>query len=204
MTDRDTGPGRSIYLATTNEHKAEEIRAILAPYGLDVRVPPDLPDVVEDGDTFRDNALLKARAAARHLGAPALADDSGLAVDALGGEPGVRSARYAGEETGGTGANNALLVERLAAIGAVDPAAAFICHVVVVAPDGRILAEAEGRVEGVIRWPPKGRGGFGYDPLFHHPPSGCRLSELEPEQKNAISHRGLALRRLAEQWTASA
>lgn len=185
-----------IYVATTNAHKAEEIAAILADTGLDIRPAPALPEVIEDGETFRDNALLKARAAAAALGAPALADDSGLAVEVLDGAPGVHSARFAGTQ-GDTAANNALLVERLTALGVTDPRAAFVCHVVLAAPDGRILAEAEGRVEGVIRWPARGSGGFGYDPLFFHPPSGCRLSELSPEAKNAVSHRGEALRRLA-------
>ena len=185
-----------IYVATTNAHKAQEIAAILAGSGLDIRPAPALPEVVEDGATFRDNALLKARAAAAALGAPALADDSGLTVAALGGDPGVRSARYAGEP-GNDRANTALLIERLTALGIVDPAAAFVCHVVLVAPDGELLAEAEGRVEGVLRWPPRGERGFGYDPLFFHPPSRRRLAELSPEAKNAISHRGNALRRLA-------
>jgi XTP/dITP diphosphohydrolase len=185
-----------IYVATTNAHKAQEIAAILAGTGLDIRPAPALAEVVEDGATFRDNALLKARSAAAALGAPALADDSGLTVDALGGDPGVRSARFAGE-SGNDRANNALLIERLTALGMVDPIAAFVCHVVLAAPDGEILAEAEGRVEGVLRWPARGENGFGYDPLFFHPPSGCRLAELPPEAKNAISHRGNALRRLA-------
>ena len=187
----------ALYVATTNAHKAEEIRAILAAAGVEVRLPENLPEVIEDGETFRDNALLKARSAARHLGAPALADDSGLSVDVLGGAPGVHSARFAGQ--GATDAdNNALLIERLTALGAEDPAAAFLCVAVVAAPDGRVIAEAEGRVEGVIRWPARGGGGFGYDPLFFHPPSNCRLSELSAEAKNAISHRGRAMRALAD------
>jgi XTP/dITP diphosphohydrolase len=190
-----------IYVATTNAHKAEEIAAILAPSGWVVRPAPALPEVIEDGQTFRDNALLKARAAALALGAPALADDSGLAVELLDGQPGVHSARYAGD--GATdGQNNELLIQTLTALGAQDPAAAFICSVVIAAPDGTVLAEAEGRVEGVIRWPAHGAGGFGYDPLFFHPPSGCRLSELSPEAKNAVSHRGEALRKLASSWKA--
>jgi XTP/dITP diphosphohydrolase len=109
----------------------------------------------------------------------------------------VHSARFAGEHAAAAD-NNALLVERLSALGVTDPAAAFVCYVVIAAPDGSILAEAEGRVEGVIRWPARGERGFGYDPLFFHPPSDCRLSELSPEAKNAISHRGEALRALAE------
>ena len=94
--------------------------------------------------------------------------------------------------------NNRLLVETLTALGVEDPSAAFVCYVVLVNPDGSVIAEAEGRVEGVIRWPARGDGGFGYDPLFHHPPSGCRMAELTAEQKNALSHRGNALRALAE------
>ncbi len=191
----------TVYVATTNAHKADEIAAILAaclPAGsrLDVQAAPHMPDVVEDGATFRDNALIKARAAAAALGAPCLADDSGLVVDALGGAPGVHSARFAGADATDT-TNNALLIERLEALGVQDPAAAFVCCVVIARPDGAIVAEAEARVEGVIRWPALGDGGFGYDPLFFHPPSGCRLSELAPEAKNAISHRGQALRKLA-------
>jgi XTP/dITP diphosphohydrolase len=185
-----------IALATTNRHKAEEIRAILEGSGIEVVVPDGLPTVVETGDTFAENAYRKAWSAARHLGMPALADDSGLVVEALGGAPGVRSARYAGPEADAA-RNNALLVERLEALGASDPPAAFVCHAVVVDPEGQTVAEAEGRVEGVIRWPGAGRAGFGYDPLFHHPPSGRRFAELRPEEKNAISHRGRALRALA-------
>ncbi len=188
---------RPLYLATNNPHKVREIRQILAPLDVEVRVAEDLPHVEETGSTFRANALLKAAAIAAHLNAPALADDSGLVVDALDGEPGVRSARYAGED-GDDAANNALLIERLEALGVTDPAARFVCYVIVAAPDGSVLAEAEGTVEGVIRWPAKGDGGFGYDPLFFHPPSGVRLSELGADAKNALSHRGNALRALVE------
>ena len=188
---------RCLVLATTNRHKAAEVRAILGPLGYDLVVPERLPAVVEDGATFAENAEKKARAAAAALNVPALADDSGLVVPALGGDPGVHSARYAG--AGATDArNNALLVERLEALGVVDPPAAFVCHVVLAAPDGRVLARAEGRLAGVIRWPARGAHGFGYDPLFHHPSSGKRLAELAPEAKNALSHRGQAFRALAE------
>jgi XTP/dITP diphosphohydrolase len=184
-------------MATTNLHKLEEARAILAPLGVEVIAPPrPLPPVEEDAPTFAGNAAKKAISAATTLGLPALADDSGLVVDALGGEPGVRSARYAGEGAGDA-ANNALLVERLTALGVVDPRAHFACHVALARPDGTVAAGAEGKVEGVIRWPARGAHGFGYDPLFHHPPSGCRLAELPPAAKNALSHRGEALRRLA-------
>jgi XTP/dITP diphosphohydrolase len=187
---------RTLAVATTNRHKVREIAEILGPLGIGIRMPDGLPEVVEDGATFADNARKKAIESAAFLGEPALADDSGLEVEALGGEPGVLSARFAGP--GATSAdNNALLIRRLEALGVVDPAAAFVCHAVVAAPDGRIVAEATGRVEGVIRWPGAGGGGFGYDPLFHHPPSGCRFSELAPGRKNDVSHRGRALRALA-------
>jgi XTP/dITP diphosphohydrolase len=188
---------RTIALATTNRHKAAEIAAILETYGLVVEVPAALPPVIEDGDTFAANALLKAASAARALGQPALSDDSGLVVPALGGEPGVHSARYAGEHAD-SAANNALLVERLEARGLREAEAAFVCHAVVADPEGHVVAEAEGRVEGIVRWPGKGRAGFGYDPLFHHPPSGMRFAELPAEAKNAVSHRALALRAVAD------
>lgn len=187
---------RTLTVATTNRHKAREIAEILEPLGFEILSPDDLPEVVEDGATFAENARKKAVESAAFLGRPALADDSGLVVEALGGEPGIRSARFAGP--GATSAdNNALLIQRLEALGLVDPVAAFVCHAVAAAPDGEILAEATGRVEGLLRWPGAGGGGFGYDPLFHHPPSGCRFSELAPGRKNALSHRGRALRALA-------
>jgi XTP/dITP diphosphohydrolase len=189
-----------IALATTNAHKGREIVAILAPYGIEVTIPPSLPPVVEDGVTFRDNAVLKAASAARVLGAPAMADDSGLAVEALGGAPGVRSARYAGEAATDA-ANTAKLLDELRRRGLVDPLAAFVCAAVVVDPTGRVLFEAEGRVEGVVRGPPRGTNGFGYDPVFHHvgplhPAPGVRFSEMTPSSKDAISHRGHAFRAL--------
>jgi XTP/dITP diphosphohydrolase len=188
---------RRIALATTNRHKAAEIASILAPYGIEVAPAAGLPPVDEDGDTFARNAEKKARSAAAHLGRPALAEDSGLVVPALGGEPGVRSARYAGP--GASDAENlALLVRRLEALGATDPEASFVCHAVLALPDGTVLARAEGRVAGVLRWPPRGDAGFGYDPVFHHPPSGRRFSELAPAEKSAVSHRGVALRALAD------
>jgi XTP/dITP diphosphohydrolase len=200
---RDAGGGtpRTFLLATTNRHKAAEIAAILAPFGLGVATPSRLEEVEEDAPTFLGNATRKAAAAARASGRPALADDSGLVVDALGGEPGVRSARYAGEHA--TDAeNNAKLASEVAARGLVDPRAAFVCAAVLAAPDGRVLASAEGRVEGVIRVPPRGANGFGYDPLFHYtgpewPAPGRRFGELTPAEKDAVSHRGRAFRALA-------
>lgn len=187
---------RRLVAATGNPHKAEEIAAILEAIGFEVVLPTALPEVIEDGDTFEANARKKARACAAHLDAWAIADDSGLSVACLDGAPGVYSARYAGEAADDE-ANNAKLIATLEARGERDPAAAFVSHVVVARPDGSLVAEARGTVEGVIRWPAEGEGGFGYDPLFFHPPSGCRFSQLAPEAKNAVSHRGDALRRLA-------
>jgi XTP/dITP diphosphohydrolase len=186
-----------VVFATTNAHKVEEARGILAPLGIVVERPERaLPAVTEDGATFAANAAKKARSAAAFLGVTALAEDSGLVVPALGGEPGVLSARYAGD--GATdAANNARLVARAEAAGLRDPEAYFVCHAVLAAPDGRVLAQAEGRVAGLLRWPGVGARGFGYDPLFHHPPTGKRLAELADAEKHAVSHRGQALRALA-------
>lgn len=187
---------RRLLVASTNAHKVAEIRALLEPLGFEVLTGTGLPEVVEDGETFAQNARLKARSAAAATGELALADDSGLTVEALRGEPGVRSARYAGE--GATdAANNRLLVERLESLGLVEAPATFVCAMCVAAPDGTIVAEALGRTEGIVRWPAAGAGGFGYDPLFFHPPSGRRFSELSQDAKGAVSHRGQALRALA-------
>ncbi len=200
-----------LVLATTNRHKAAEVAAILAPFGIALdadpataaALAPVLARVVEDGATFEHNARKKAAAAAAALGRPALADDSGLVVDALGGDPGVRSARYAGEGASDAD-NNAMLLRRIAERGvAAGAPAAFVCCAVLCAPDGTVLAEAQGRVEGVVRGPARGADGFGYDPLFHWtgpgaPPGGARFAELEPAAKDAVSHRGRAFRALAE------
>jgi XTP/dITP diphosphohydrolase len=192
---------RRLLLATTNRHKASEIAAILKPFGLEVDVPPSLAPVVEDGETFRENAAIKARAAARAAGRPALADDSGIVVPSLDGEPGVRSARYAG--LGATDEQNvALLLDRVRRRALADPRAEFVCCAVLCAPDGSVVAESEGRVEGVVRGPPRGANGFGYDPVFHWsgpgaPAGGARFAELAPSAKDAVSHRGLAFRAIA-------
>lgn len=195
------GPLGRIALGTTNRHKAREIAAILAPFRIEVEVPSGLPPVVEDGATFAQNAYLKAASAARALDRPALADDSGIVVDALGGEPGVQSARYAGDDATDE-QNTARLLREIAARGLVDPVARFVCHAVLVAPTGEVLARAEGCVEGVVRGPPRGANGFGYDPVFHvtgpgAPPPGLRMAEMSPTSKDAMSHRGRAFREIA-------
>jgi XTP/dITP diphosphohydrolase len=183
-----------IVLATGNAHKVAELRAILEPLlpGVEL-VPYGGPSPVEDGDTFVANALIKARAAAQATGLPALADDSGIAVDALGGAPGIHSARFSG--TGRDDDNRALLLERLE--GAADRRAQFVCAAVLVAGEERFTAEAVW--PGVVLTAERGGGGFGYDPLFEPEGLGVSVAELSPEQKNTASHRGQAFRRLAEQ-----
>ncbi len=191
-----------LVLATANPHKAVEIAEVLGPgYDLVPR-PLDVPEVVEDAETFEGNARLKAAALVATTGEPALADDSGLEVDALDGAPGVHSARYAGEHA--TGADNvARLLTELSglpvAAGGADRAARFRCVLVVSWPDGREVV-ATGVVEGHIVDAPRGESGFGYDPVFvPDDPSarGRTFAEMSSAEKHAISHRGKALRKLA-------
>jgi XTP/dITP diphosphohydrolase len=185
---------RTLVLATHNQGKVAELRRILD--GLDVELVDAgeiaLPDVEETGETFADNALAKARAARDATGLPCVADDSGLVVDALGGAPGVRSARYAGRH-GDDAANLALVLQRMA--GQADRRARFVCVAALAAPDGREWT-AEGTLEGVLEDEPRGDGGFGYDPILV--PIGERrtVAELAPAEKDAISHRGKAFRGL--------
>ncbi len=184
----------NIVLASRNAHKAQEIARMLPP-GFTVRTLADypaLPEVEETGHTFADNAALKALAISAALPGLVLADDSGLCVDALGGAPGVLSARYAGEH-GADADNNAKLLRELAARPGEAPfAARFVCAMCV-ASGGRELAAFEGRVEGHITLEPRGRNGFGYDPLFVPEGHERTMAELEAEEKNALSHRAHAL-----------
>lgn len=152
---------------------------------------PDMPDVNEDGDSFESNADKKALYYAERTGLWTLADDSGLEVDALGGQPGIRSARFAGEPKSDA-RNNAKLVALLAGIPAARRTARFRCALTLAEP-GRILLRAAGTIEGRIVDEPRGRNGFGYDPHFLVPELGKTLAELEPDHKNRISHRGQAL-----------
>ena len=219
-----------VLLGSGNPHKAEEIEAVLAACAeaggeraptvvpLD-HVLPEAEEPVEDGDTFRANAEKKARHYAARAGMPALADDSGLAVDALEGAPGVVSARYAGAS--GTReqrdrANNRRLLSELAGVAKSRRSARFVCVMVLAVPDDagagtRVEAVGEGTVEGCVLTPAetadpdrpelgRGEGGFGYDPLFELP-DGRTTAELTPAEKNAISHRGRAIRALWEAWS---
>ncbi len=184
-------------VATANAHKVRELAALFEGMGVMlVAKPPELEMPEETGTTFLANARLKARAVARATGEVALADDSGIEVDALGGEPGIHSARYAGEPSSDP-ANNARLLAELAGIHGPNRRARFRCVLALVAPDGRELT-ADGRLEGFVLEAERGAGGFGYDPLFQPEGDTRALAEYAEEEKNAVSHRGRAARRLRE------
>ncbi|UCG21859.1 MAG: XTP/dITP diphosphatase [Deltaproteobacteria bacterium] len=188
-----------LVLATRNEGKTEEIRALLADYPVEIKNLTDFgptPTIEEDGETFEDNAVKKARFIAKILGLPALADDSGLMVEALGNGPGVRSARYAGE--GATDAeNNAKLLGELEDVE--NRNAAFACVIAIAVPWGPALIY-EGRCEGAITKEPAGSEGFGYDPVFYYPPLQKTFAQLSTREKNQVSHRGQALRQLRDEF----
>ncbi|MCL2023831.1 MAG: RdgB/HAM1 family non-canonical purine NTP pyrophosphatase [Oscillospiraceae bacterium] len=191
----------TILIATHNAKKQIELERILAPNGYTVALPRDigitLPEVEETEDTFLGNALLKARSACAVSGLPCVADDSGLCVDALGGAPGVYSARYGGKH-GDDRANNALLLKNLRDTPDEKRTARFVCAAVCVYPDGRELV-AEEVCEGIIAREPRGDNGFGYDPLFLPVGmNGLTAAQLDNAAKDAISHRGKALRALEE------
>ena len=183
-------------LATHNPGKLREMGEILKDFGIEVVSPKDLGltvDVEETGATFAENAMLKARAICKAAGLPAIADDSGLCVDALGGAPGVYSARYGGEGLDDRG-RYMLLLSSLR--GAPTRAAHFACAVACAFPNGDTLT-AEGRCDGSIAYAPLGDGGFGYDPVFLLPGTGKTFGQLSQEEKSAVSHRGRALKDFA-------
>jgi XTP/dITP diphosphohydrolase len=193
---------RRIVLATRNGHKVRELQTILADLiaELDLEIVglgefPDLADVIETGVTFAENAKLKAVAAAEATGLPALADDSGLAVDVLGGAPGVFSGRWAGTH-GQDRANLELLLGQLYDVPDEHRAAAFVCAAVLALPDGTVVVR-EGRMPGRLARVPRGENGFGYDPILVVDGDSRTSAELTFEEKNAISHRGKAFRALA-------
>ena len=190
-----------ILLASHNKNKIAELEALLKTVCADAEVV-SLSDVgftdeiVEDGTTFEENALIKARTGAR-LGYITVADDSGLMVDALGGAPGVYSARYAGED-GNTEKNNAKLLAALQGVPQDKRTAHFVSVVACVFPDGREDIVARGECPGEILTSPRGKTGFGYDPLFWYAPFGKTYAEMTAEEKNSISHRGVAMRAFAK------
>ena len=197
---------RILVAATGNAGKLTEIRRLLDGLAWEVAAQSDfgVEPPPEDGLTFVENAIVKARHAAEHTGQAALADDSGLIVDALGGAPGVRSARFAGDAASDS-ANNGKLLRALAEVPEAARTARFHCAVVFLrAPDDPVPLIAQGTWEGRVLAAPRGSGGFGYDPLFLDPAAGCTAAELPPERKDALSHRGRALRALRASLAASA
>ncbi|MBQ3703690.1 MAG: XTP/dITP diphosphatase [Oscillospiraceae bacterium] len=191
-----------LIIASNNAHKLTEMKAILAPFFDDVQSMREAGiehETVEDGETFMENAVKKARELAEISGCCAIADDSGLCVDTLGGAPGVYSARYSGVH-GDDKANNAKLLRELE--GVENRGAHYACAIALAWPDGRLLT-AEDYLYGEIAHDERGSNGFGYDPLFLIPELGLRTAEISPEEKNRISHRGKALRQLVEKLKSS-
>lgn len=190
-----------VVLATRNRHKVEELHAILAATGVEVELIgasrfPDLPDVAETGVTFAENALLKAVDVATRTGLPAIADDSGLCVDVLGGAPGIFSARWAGRH-GDDRANLDLLLAQLGDVADEHRRAHFACAAALALPDGRQVVR-EGRIDGALLHAPRGSNGFGYDPIFLPDGYDRTTAEMPADEKNAISHRTRAFRALAQ------
>ena len=185
-----------IIFATGNENKMKEIRMILSDLGMPILSMKEAgvyADVVEDGTTFEENALIKATEIAKHVhNCIVLADDSGLEIDYLNKEPGIYSARYAGEDTS-YDIKNHLLLSRLEGVPDEQRTARFVCAVAAVVPDGETEV-VRGTIEGRIGYEIVGEHGFGYDPIFYLPEYACTTAELEPEKKNELSHRGKALR----------
>ncbi len=184
-----------LLIASNNEGKLREFKQILGDLFMDIVTPKDIGlaiDVEENGETFAQNALIKARAFAKASGISAMADDSGLCVDALSGAPGVLSARFAGGH-GDDEANNNLLLQKLKDVREDKRSARFAVSIAFVGQDGTVLT-SDGQAEGRILFEPAGVNGFGYDPLFYTEVYGKSFAQLTPQQKNEISHRGKALR----------
>ena len=194
------GNGRRLVVATTNPDKLREIRGILSGTGVTVQgldAFPPVPEPEETGGTFADNARQKAIHYSTALGVTVVAEDSGLEIDGLGGEPGVQSARYGGPAAATYVQKFALVYAGLRARGAMGSAARFVCALAV-ADGAAILYESRGTVEGRINDEPRGEGGFGYDPIFFYPPLGRTLAELDDDEKASVSHRGQAFRQLRD------
>lgn len=188
-----------IIFATGNQDKMREIREIMADMDVEIQSMKEAGiqvDIVEDGETFEDNARIKAQAIANYTDAIVLADDSGLEIDYLNKEPGVYSARYMGEDTSYTIKNQALL-DRLQGVPKEKRTARFVCAIAAVLPDKEVLVTRQ-TMEGYIGNEPEGENGFGYDPIFYLDEFGCSSAALTREQKNAISHRGKALRAMRD------
>lgn len=190
---------RPLVLATRNEGKISEFEHLFADFDVEIKSLKDfgsMPPIEEDGETFEDNAYKKAHLTARFFGLPALADDSGLIVNALDGMPGVQSARYAGEDASDE-ANIVRLLEAMKDLR--DRQASFMCIIAIAVPRGPALIY-EGRCDGYIAQEPMGEKGFGYDPLFYYPPLKKTFAQMSPEEKNRVSHRGKAMAELRREF----
>lgn len=189
-----------VVLASKNPHKLVEIRKITEKFGMELVLESELGvdiEVEETGSTFEENSLLKAEAVMKATGLPALADDSGICVDALGGEPGIYSARYGFDPTLDDFGRLRLLLKNTEAVPDGKRQAQFVCVISFVTPEGKVI-QARGEVHGELLRAPAGTGGFGYDPIFYYPPFGKSLAQVRPEEKNSVSHRANALKVLYE------
>ncbi len=189
-----------VVLASKNKHKLVEIAAILEKLDIQLVLQSELGidlDVEENGTTFEENSFIKANAVMQATGLPALADDSGIAVDALNGEPGIYSARYGFDDTLDDFGRLQLLLKNMENVPDGQRQGKFVCVITLVTPDGQVIS-ARGEVHGEIMREPKGEHGFGYDPIFYYPPFGCGFGEAESERKNQVSHRAVALKAFYE------
>ena len=185
-----------VVLASKNAHKLAEISKITENFGITLILQSELGldlDVEENGTTFEENSFIKAKAVMEATGLPALADDSGIAVDALNGEPGIYSARYGFDDRLDDQGRMMLLLKNTEDVPDGSRQAQFVCVITMVTPDGQVI-QARGEVHGELLREPVGNGGFGYDPIFYYPPLGKGFAELTAEQKNQVSHRGEALK----------
>ena len=185
-----------VVLASKNPHKLVEISKITEKFGIELMLQSELGidiDVEENGTTFEENSYIKAEAVMKASGLPALADDSGIAVDALNGEPGIYSARYGFDDSLDDYGRMMLLLKNTEHVPDGQRQAKFVCVITMVTPQGQTV-QARGEVHGQLTREPRGENGFGYDPIFYYPPAGCTIAELPPEEKNAISHRANALK----------
>ncbi len=189
-----------VVLASKNPHKLVEISKITEKFGFDLVLQSELGvdiDVEETGTTFEENSLLKAKAVMEATGLPAIADDSGIAVDALNGEPGIYSARYGFDDSLDDWGRLLLLLKNMEAVPDGERQAQFVCVITFITPDGRVI-QARGEAHGQLLRQPAGQGGFGYDPIFYYPPFGKTFAEIPAEEKNKVSHRAVALNILNE------
>ena len=185
-----------VVLASKNKHKLEEISKITEKFGFDLVLQSELGvdiDVEENGTTFEENSFIKAEAVMKATGLPALADDSGIAVDALNGEPGIYSARYGFDDTLDDWGRLLLLLKNTEHVPDGQRQAQFVCVITMVTPEGQTI-QARGEIHGELLRAPVGKNGFGYDPIFYYPPMGMSTAEMSPEDKNQVSHRANALK----------